>query len=239
MAMEKLYELCESGRYDVVVVDTPPTRNALDLLDAPRRLTSFLENRLFRALLAPTRLYLRAVSVATRALLSTIGSVAGAELVSDAVTFFQAFAGMEEGFTQRANAVHERLRAPGTAFVLITSPRRDAIGEARYFADRLTEAGMTTAGVIVNRVQPRFWPGDIPTELRSADGALGALTANLVALEQVAASEQTALGELREAAAPAPLASIPLRSDEIHDVAGLRRLARHLEEGDEQAPAAG
>ena len=82
----------------MVVVDTPPTRNALDLLDAPRRLTHFLENRLFRALLLPTRAYLRALSVATQALLRTIAKVAGAEIVQDAVAFFQAFQGMEEGF---------------------------------------------------------------------------------------------------------------------------------------------
>jgi anion-transporting ArsA/GET3 family ATPase len=234
MAMEKLYELCESASYDVVVVDTPPTRNALDLLDAPRRLTSFLENRLFRALLAPTRLYLRAVSMATRALLSTIGSVAGAELVDDAVTFFQAFAGMEEGFAQRAGAVHERLRAPGTAFVLVTSPRHDAIAEARFFAERLAETGMRTAGVIVNRVHPSFSAPALPEPVRSAQGDLGALVANLERIERIARHEQDALITLRSAVAPAPLATIPLTSDEIHDVAGLRRLAGHLDDDTEQ-----
>ncbi|MGH9089018.1 MAG: ArsA family ATPase, partial [Acidimicrobiales bacterium] len=90
MAMEKLYELTEEGDYDVVVVDTPPTRNALDLLDAPRRLTHFLENRLFRALLLPTRVSLRALGLATHALLRTIAKVAGTDIVHDAVAFFQA-----------------------------------------------------------------------------------------------------------------------------------------------------
>ena len=229
MAMEKLYELCESGDYDVVVVDTPPTRNALDLLDAPRRMTAFFQHRLFRALLAPTKLYLRAVSVATRALLSTIGSVAGAELVDDAVTFFQAFAGMEEGFSARAGAVHDRLRAEGTAFVLVTSPRRDAIGEARFFADRLSEAGMATAALIVNRVQPRFGADQLPAAAVSAGGALGVLVATLVRLDEVAAAEEAAIAELEEAIAPAPVARIPLTSDEIHDVSGLRRLGAQLE----------
>jgi len=91
MAMEKLYELVQSDRFDVVVVDTPPTRNALDLLDAPRRLTRFLENRLFRALLVPTRMSLRAIGLAAQALLRTIAKVAGSEIVQDAVGFFQAF----------------------------------------------------------------------------------------------------------------------------------------------------
>ena len=110
MAMEKLYELVNSGEFDVVVVDTPPTRNALDLLDAPRRLTRFLENRLFRAILVPTRMSMKAVGVATQALLRTIARVAGAEIVQDAVTFFQAFDGMEDGFR---NAGRSRARATG------------------------------------------------------------------------------------------------------------------------------
>ncbi len=122
MAMEKLYELTESGDYDTVVVDTPPTRNALDLLDAPRRLTRFLENRLFRALLLPTQAYMRAMGVATHALLRTISRVAGAEIVDDAVGFFQAFSGMEEGFRERAGAVRVLLADPSTAYVVVTSP---------------------------------------------------------------------------------------------------------------------
>ena len=98
MAMEKLHELVEEGGFDVVVVDTPPSRNALDFLDAPRRLTHFLENRIFQALMAPTRAGLRFMGVAAHALLRTISKVAGADIVSDAVAFFQAFEGMEEGF---------------------------------------------------------------------------------------------------------------------------------------------
>src|SRR5207248_9416898 len=100
MAMEKLHELHESQRFDLVVVDTPPTRNALDFLDAPRRLTRFLDNRIFRMLMMPTRAYLRAVSVATQAFLRTIAKVVGSEVVSDAVAFFNAFEGMEQGFRE-------------------------------------------------------------------------------------------------------------------------------------------
>ena len=228
MAMEKLYELVESGRYDLVVVDTPPTRNALDLLDAPRRLTSFLENRIFRALLAPTRAYLKAVSFATRALLGTIGKVAGAELVADAVTFFQAFAGMEEGFAERAGAIHERLRAEGTRFLLVTSPRPDSIAEARYFDERLREAGLAAGGVIVNRVHPSFPAAEVTAELAATPGPLGALATNLLRLNDLARQEDLALHELVEAVAPAPVVSLPLTSEPIHDVAGLTRLAALL-----------
>ena len=160
MAMEKLYELVQSDEFDIVVVDTPPTRNALDLLDAPRRLTRFLENRLFRALLVPTRMSLRAVSVATQALLRTISKVAGAEIVQDAVGFFQAFEGMEDGFRTRASAVHELLVDPATAYVLVTSARPDAVAEAGYFAEKLAERERRVAALVVNRLAPSFGHGE-------------------------------------------------------------------------------
>jgi len=96
--MEKLYELHSEGGFDLVVVDTPPTRHALDFVDAPRRLYSFLENRVFRLVLMPTRVYMKAMTFAAHALLRTISRVAGSEIVEDAMAFFRAFEGMEEGF---------------------------------------------------------------------------------------------------------------------------------------------
>ena len=156
MAMEKLYELAEGGQFDLIVVDTPPTRNALDFLDAPRRLTRFLGHRLFQLLLLPTRAYLRAVSVATQALLRTISKVAGTEIVQDAVAFFQAFEGMEEGFRLRADHMRRLLAQPTTAFVLVTSPRPDTVEEAGWFADKLNESDLAVEGLVVNRVHPSF-----------------------------------------------------------------------------------
>lgn len=229
MAMEKLYELCESGRYDVVVVDTPPTRNALDLLDAPGRLTSFLENRIFRALLVPARAGMRVATAAAKAVLGTLGKVAGADLVNDAVTFFQAFAGMEEGFVQRARSVHERLRAPGTSFLLVTSPREDAIEEARFFASKLEEAEMSAAGMVVNRVHPSFSRSPVPAEVLGASGALGALATNLVSAETLAAAELDALNGLIRALAPAPVARLGLAQGELHDLEGIRQLGNELD----------
>ena len=173
MAMEKLYELVHSEEFDIVVVDTPPTRNALDLLDAPRRLTRFLENRLFRALLVPTKMSLRAVGVATQALLRTISKVAGAEIVQDAVGFFQAFEGMEDGFRSRASAVHELLADPATAYVLVTSARPDAVTEAGFFAEKLAERDVAVAALVVNRIAPSFGGGDARHERRAGAGSAG------------------------------------------------------------------
>src|SRR5919202_6643952 len=115
MGMEKLYELHAEGGFDLIVVDTPPTRNALDFVDAPRRLTRFLDNRIFRLLIMPTRAYLKAVNVATQAFLRTVSRVVGSEVIQDAVAFFQAFEGMEEGFRDRAQRVLELLSENQTA----------------------------------------------------------------------------------------------------------------------------
>ena len=225
MAMEKLYELVNSGDFDVVVVDTPPTRNALDLLDAPRRLTRFLENRLFRALLLPTRMSLKAVGVATQALLRTISKVAGAEIVQDAVSFFQAFEGMEEGFRTRAGAVRELLADPATAFVLVTSARPDAIAEATFFAEKLAERDVTPAALVVNRMHPRFGAPD--PELITG-GPLAPLEENLAALNAIADRDEAAFADLAAKVAPAPLGRIPLFGTDVHDLTGLQRTADAL-----------
>jgi anion-transporting ArsA/GET3 family ATPase len=227
MAMEKLYELVESNEFDIVVVDTPPTRNALDLLDAPRRLTRFLENRLFRALLLPTRMSLRAVGVATQALLRTISKVAGAEIVQDAVAFFQAFEGMEEGFRIRAGAVREMLADPQTAFVLVTSARPDAIAEATFFAEKLLERDLAPAALVVNRIHPSFGTSEPP----SADGLSGdlaALEANLATMRHIAARDEQAFAGLAEQVAPAPVGRIPLFGHDVHELAALALTADAL-----------
>jgi anion-transporting ArsA/GET3 family ATPase len=130
MAMEKLYELHESSAFDLVVVDTPPSRNALDFLEAPRHLTRFLDHRLYRVLMAPTRVVGRAVNVAAQAFLRTVSKVVGGDVIKDAIGFFQAFDGMEQGFKERAQRVLELLSSPVTAFVLVASPKRDTVQEA-------------------------------------------------------------------------------------------------------------
>ena len=235
MAMEKLHELVEEGGFDVVVVDTPPSRNALDFLDAPRRLTHFLENRIFQALMAPTRVGLRFMSVAANALLRTISKVAGADIVSDAVAFFQAFEGMEEGFRVRAARVRELLVQPGTAFVLVASPRPDSVDEAVHFADKLAESGMAATALIVNRVQPRFADDDqldALATLRVADRRLGPagsavadLVENLAGYTLASDREEAAYAGLVAQVAPAPVYRVPLLNSDVHDLDGLGTVA--------------
>jgi anion-transporting ArsA/GET3 family ATPase len=236
MAMEKLYELVNSNEFDIVVVDTPPTRNALDLLDAPRRLTRFLENKLFRALLVPTRMSLRAVSMATQALLRTVSKVAGAEIVQDAVAFFQAFEGMEDGFRTRATAVHELLSDPATAYVLVTSARPDAVEEASFFASKLAERDVAVAALVVNRIAPFFGAADgaaeRPPAVVDANGSAAAelqpLEENLARLNAVAEEEASSYADLAAQVSPAPVGRIPLFGQDVHELTGLERAADSL-----------
>jgi anion-transporting ArsA/GET3 family ATPase len=230
MAMEKLYELSEEGGFDLIVVDTPPTRNALDFLDAPRRLTRFLENKVFRALMLPTRAGLRVMGMAAQGLLKAISKVAGADIVRDAVTFFQAFEGMEEGFRTRAARVRELLAEQTTAFILVASPRPDSVDEAVHFSSKLTDAGMSATALIVNRVQPRFADDSLLADLPAVpDGAAGSALADLVDNLQgfTAASdrEETTYADLVADVAPAPVARVPLLNSDVHDLGGLATVA--------------
>ncbi len=236
MAMEKLYELVEEGAFDLVVVDTPPTRNALDFLDAPRRLTRFLENRVFQALMKPTRAGLKFMGVAAQALLRTISRVAGAEIVHDAVAFFQAFEGMEEGFRTRAARVRELLVDKDTAFILVASPRPDSVDEAVHFAGKLAESDMAVTALVVNRVQPRFADDAQlaslpPLPSPSPDGGPGTaleleqLIDNLRGYTDASDREEQIFADLVSKVSPAPVYKVPLLNTDVHDLAGLGTIA--------------
>jgi anion-transporting ArsA/GET3 family ATPase len=232
MAMEKLYELHEAGRFDLIVVDTPPTRNALDFLDAPRRLTHFLDNRVFRLLMMPTRAYLRAVNVATQAFLRTVSKVVGSEVVGDAVAFFTAFDGMEQGFRDRAERVSELLSHRETSFVLVAAARRDAVDEALYFARRLQDAGLRIEALVVNRIHPRYGPSvsvaTAGTRPGGSGSSLGAFLQNLQELQGVAEREERHVEGLVRRVASAPAYRVPMLSTDVHDLPGLSLVADHL-----------
>jgi len=232
MAMEKLYQLHHDTGFDLVVVDTPPTRNALDFLEAPRRLTRFLDHRLYRVLMAPTRGIARAVNVAAQAFLRTVSRVVGGDVVGDAIAFFSAFDGMEAGFRDRAAATLELLSDDVTAFVLVAAPRREVVAEATYFAARLAEADIAVRALILNRMHPTFTtaaPATIAERaVRFAGSDLGGLYANLADLQQVARHEEEHLAGLAGKVTPAPVIRVPFLDTDVHDLDGLAEIGQHL-----------
>jgi anion-transporting ArsA/GET3 family ATPase len=232
MAMEKLYELHEEHDFDLVVVDTPPTRHALDFLEAPRTLTRFLEHRLFRLMTAPTRGLVKAVNVAAQAFFRSVSRVVGSEVIEDALAFFSAFEGMEEGFNQRARRVAELLAADSTSFVLVTSPRRDAVSEARYFATQLEARELAVRGLVINRVHPVFYPGSHEATRARADTLegtdLGRLYANLADFQEVAANEEHHLEGITSLLGEASVARVPYLPTDVHDLESLAGVADHL-----------
>ena len=243
MAMEKLYELHEESRFDLIVVDTPPSRSALDFLDAPRRLTRFLDNRVFRLLMMPARTSLRAVSLATQTFLRTVAKVVGADVVRDAIEFFTAFEGMEQGFRNRAQRVLELLSDSRTAFVLVAAPRRDAVDEAMYFAHRLQESNIAIEALIVNRLHPRFGP--VPAVLTKPAAAsapeaapLVGLLDNLRSFDGIARREEGYFRSLAARIAPAPVARVPFLAGDVHDIEGLSEIGRYLFGADSESGVA-
>ncbi len=156
MAMEKLGQLRKADEWDLIVVDTPPSRSALDFLDAPQRLGRFLDGRLIRLLSAPTkvggRAYLKVVTAGFNMVTGVVTKVIGAQVLRDVQTFVAAFDTMFGGFRERAEATYRLLQAPGTAFLVIATPEPDAIREASYFVERLSADQMPLAGLVINRV---------------------------------------------------------------------------------------
>ena len=232
MAMEKLYDLHTDDRFDLVIVDTPPSRNALDFLEAPKRLTRFLDHRLYRVLMAPTRGVMKAVNVGAQAFVRSVSKVVGGEVFDDAIAFFQAFDGMEQGFKERAEKVLQLIESPATGFVLVASPKRDTVAEARFFADKLAENQIPVAALIVNRMHPRFsdaLPEALSARADTLDGTdIGGLYRNLADFALVAAREEEHLAGLAEQVEPAPVVRVPFLRSDVHDLDGLRLVADHL-----------
>jgi anion-transporting ArsA/GET3 family ATPase len=241
MAAEKLYELHDSGEYDLIVVDTPPTRHALDFLDAPARLTRLLDNRVFRFLMVPTRTYMRAAGFAVQGFLRAAGRAVGTEVIDDIVAFFRAFEGMEQGFRQRASEVTALLGESSTAFVLVTSPRRDATDETEFFAARLGESGMHVAALIVNRVHPTFDashhdPAELRAEARTiaalpsaAAARLGERYENLADYSALATRERDELARAGARIGADCVAYVPSLAHDVADFAALRAVEAALE----------
>ena len=229
MAMEKLYELHQEGRYDLLVLDTPPTRNALDFLDAPKRLTDFIDSRSLQLLTAPGRLGLKVLGRGTSVAFSVMKRATGIDLLQDLAEFFRSFGDMTEGFRQRAARVNELLGHRGTAFVLVTSPRIDAVEEGIYFHRRLKDSGLPFAGVIANRVQVAGDPVDRGELDRLLGGELAAkVYDSYEGARRLAERDRANLDMLRRRLRRTPMIEVPRLPDDVHDVAGLRRMDEFL-----------
>jgi anion-transporting ArsA/GET3 family ATPase len=241
MAMEKLHELHGTGEWDLVVIDTPPTRNALDFLEAPKRMTSFLEGRLLRLLMKPGMAagkgYLKVVGFGATAFMRVAGKVTGMELLEDLADFFRNFEGMYEGFKERAEQVLDLLREPTSQFVVVTSPQPPPLREARFFLERLEQEGLHRAGVVVNRVHPLVVGAPDAATLRSAadrqdDDPDGAAVAGALAL----LADLRSVGERERADVEAALygrdleavVEVPLLRTDVHDLETLVTIAHRL-----------
>src|SRR4051812_34417447 len=226
-AVAKLYDLVRSDRYDVVVLDTPPSRNALDFLDAPDRLTNFFEGRALRAFLAPTGLAARVMGRGTGVVFGVLKRVTGVDLLNDLSVFFRSLGGLIDGFRERAAAVKAVLRDPATLFLIVTSPERDPVEEAIFFRGKLREAGMPFGGLIVNRVQladgldgdPHAIERELATPL--GGGLAGKVAATYAEAQLLARRDEASLEHLRaEVDGPEPVI-VPQLGGDVHDVDGL------------------
>jgi anion-transporting ArsA/GET3 family ATPase len=238
-AVAKLHELAQEGNWDLLVLDTPPSRNALDFLDAPDRLSAFFDGRALQTLLRGGGAGLRLIGRGTGLVLGLLRRVTGAELLSDLSDFFRLLGGLIGGFRERAEQVEALLRAPSTRFLLVTSPEREPIEEAIYFQRRLSAARMRLGGAIVNRVHADELGGedgaltDLPALLEREAGlspALAQRVADAFADEHALALRDAAnVAHLAERlGADVPLLQVPLLDGDVHDVDGLVRLQAQL-----------
>lgn len=234
MAAETLHALHHDDRFDLVVVDTPPSRNALDFLDAPGVLSRFLDHKVFKLAMLPTRSGLKIFGAAAQPVFKAIGKVVGSDVLADSLAFFQAFAGMETGFRERADDVVALLRAEGTAFVVVASPRHDTITEAVWFTEQLQEQNVRLAAAIVNRLVPDFGSigddaagelADVPEDI-SRD--LASLVANVAELRAIRDAELASLQPLLDLAGDAPVALLALLDHDVHDLDALDQIRADL-----------
>lgn len=243
MAMEKLGQLRSeaqrTGSWDLIIVDTPPSRSALDFLDAPKRLGSFLDGRMMRILVVPAkgggRLAGRIVGAGLGMATGALNKIVGTQLLTDLQTFMTSFDTLFGGFRQRAEQTYAQLQAPDTRFVVVASPEGDALREASYFVERLSEEDMPLAGLVLNRavIAPL---ADLSAEaaIAAADqlaemepkSASSEITEDLLRHHadniNIAQRQSLLAGRFHAAHPQVAVAVVPAQSEDIHDLAGLR-----------------
>jgi anion-transporting ArsA/GET3 family ATPase len=247
MAMEKLGQLAATGQWDLIVVDTPPSRSALDFLDAPQRMSNFLDGRMIRLLSAPARAGGRGlrkiVSAGFGLFAKAVSTILGGQMLADASAFVQAFDTMFGGFRERAEATYALLRSPGTAFVVVAAPEPDALREAAYFVDRLSAEGMPLAGLVLNRTHPVLAPLSATRARGVAENVRGApLAAAVLRLHadrvDLADREERLLTRFTGAHREVAVTRVPVVAGAVADLDGLREIGVRLAAGGDADPAA-
>jgi len=233
MAMEKLGQLAATGEWDLIVVDTPPSRSALDFLDAPQRMSNFLDGRMIRLLSAPARAGGRGlrklVSAGFTLFAKAVSTILGGQLLADASAFVQAFDTMFGGFRERAEATYALLRSPGTAFLVVAAPEPDALREAAYFVDRLSAEEMPLAGLVLNRTHPVLAPLSATRARAVAEDLRGApLAAAVLRLHadrvDLAEREERLLSRFTSAHREVAVTRVPVVTGSVADLDGLREI---------------
>jgi len=236
MAMEKLFELHSEGQFDLLVLDTPPTRNALDFLDAPKRLTQFIEGRSLRVFMKPTGLAAKVAGRGASVALSVFKRIVGFDLLADLAEFFNAFSGMVDGFQARAKRVNSLLADPHTCFLVVCGPQGEPVDEAVYFHRKLVEAKLPFGGVIVNKVH---YPAE---ELADGDGELEAglteklgdadlatrVAENFADYQALAERDARNIKRLARELRTRGVIRVPILDEDVHDLAGLAEINRYL-----------
>jgi anion-transporting ArsA/GET3 family ATPase len=242
MAMEKLFEIHQEGRYDFLVLDTPPSRNALDFLDAPKRLTQFIEGRGMAMFMRPTGFATRVVGRGSSMVFGVLKRITGMDLLADLSEFFQAFSGMVDGFRERAKRVSELLADPATCFMVVCGPQGEPISEAVYFHRKLVEAKLPVGGVIVNKVhyQADAEAGEVAeADLRGLlDDELAARVAsNFADYQSLAQRDARNVDHLARELNARRVIRIPYMDEDIHDLEGLLKIDRYLFASEQQREA--
>ena len=253
MAMEKLGQLKAQQRWDLIVVDTPPSRSALDFLDAPQRLGRFLDGRMIRLLLAPAkaggRAYMKVFTVGLNMFTSVLTRILGGEALKDLSLFVSSLESMFGGFRERAEHTYRLLKEPGTSFVVVAVPERDALREAAYFVERLSTERMPLSTVVLNRVHRSGASGlsaersQSAAETLESDGTspLTAAVLRVHAERMRTAGRDERMAESFSGAHPTvPLVEVAAQAQDVHDLDGLRAIGAELASGREaSAPLAG
>lgn len=240
MAMEKLYEIHQSGDYDFLVLDTPPSRNALDFLDAPKRLTQFIEGRSLQIFMRPTGLATSLIGRGSAVMFQILKRILGFDLLSDIGEFLQAFSGMVDGFSERAKSVSALLADPATSFIVVCGPQGEPIEEAIYFQRKLLEAEMPVGGIIVNKVHYAIEGGEgvestLTDELGVDSDLAERVNANFVDYRALAARDAENISRLSRDLNEQTVIRVPYFDEDVHDLGGLLKIDGYLfASGDER-----